>query len=114
MTHCFFPFTTDMHSLYLIQKTAILKEEQGPLGLQRSGMQLNPHISSLLATIQLQSCSHQQGITFLNQTAWFEDGEILEGATIQLTKRGKDISTGKCSSDEENFNLGSSDISFKP
>lgn len=44
MTHCFI-LPTDMHILYFIQKTATLKEEQAPSGLQRSGKHLNPHTS---------------------------------------------------------------------
>lgn len=106
MTHCFLFLPTDMHSLYLTLKTAILKKEQGPSGFQRSGMQVNPHTSWLLATIWLHSCSYQQGITFHNQTAWFEEGETPGRATIQVTKRGKNISARKCSSDKENLNLG--------
>ena len=69
MTHCFLLLPTDVHSLYLIHKTAILREEQGPLGLQSSGEQLNPHTYWLLATIWLQSRSHQQRFSFLNQRA---------------------------------------------
>lgn len=44
MTQCFL-LPTDMYILYLIQKTATLKQEQGPSGPQRSGKKLNPHTS---------------------------------------------------------------------
>lgn len=92
MTHCFLLLPTDMHSLYLIHKTAILREEQGHLGLQNSGKQLNLHTYWLLATTWLQSCSHQQGFSFLNQRALFEDGGLLKGVIIQLTEREEHLS----------------------
>lgn len=83
--HCFLILPTDTHCLYLIYKTAIHREQR-PLGLQSSLKQTNPHTHCLLATIWLQSCSHQQGFCFLSQRNLFEDGGLLEGVTIQLTE----------------------------
>lgn len=95
--HCFLLLPTDMHNLYLTHKTVILGEEQGPLGLQSSGNQLNPHTQWWLAMTWLQICSHQQGFSFLSQRAWLEDGGLLEGVIIQLTKRRKNILASKLS-----------------